>query len=80
MLFGSSWLQFGGWLLRNQPQDAALHRVNMFFPSGQCWNRKWSRLIVHSLIVDAGATQRICRLCVLCYGPMLSLVALAILT
>ena len=57
-LFGSSWLQFHGWLLRNQPQDAALHRVALFIPSSHCWLRQWLRCIVRIPFVDAGNTQR----------------------
>ena len=57
-LFGSSWLQFGGWLLCNQPLDAALHRVALFVPSGHCWKRQWLRCIIRILVVDAGKTKR----------------------
>ena len=57
-LFGSSWLQFGGWLLCNQPQDAALFRVALFIPSGHCWQRQWSKCIVCIPFVDVGNAQR----------------------
>ena len=56
--FGSSWLQFGGWLRSNQPQDAALCRVALFVPSRHCWQRQWSRCIIRIRFVDAGDTQR----------------------